>query len=63
MFGWNQQFEKRRTSTAGKYEVSFEEVELWGNKYSDVVARYDISIDDIEMEAEMENRMQQSRKK
>ena len=29
-------------------EVSFEEVEEWGNKYRDTVARYDISMDEIE---------------
>ena len=29
-------------------EVSFEEVEDWGNKYRDSVARYDIPMDEIE---------------
>ena len=32
----------------GNDEVSFEEVEEWGNKYRDGVARYEIPIDEVE---------------
>ena len=42
----------------GKDEVSFEEVEKWGNRYCDTVARYDSPMDETESKFRSFNEME-----